>query len=611
MSTPLAYYQSNLQQQQKDYETLNRTYNTISWSRAIVFFVGAGLSYLMFLSSFSLGMLASILSLFGFLYLIKKHSEISGRRDQLKRVIALHEQELEALAFKFDSFNDGKDFIDPQHAYSYDLDIVGRASLVQYINRTGTETGRKQLVQDLHYPPLEVAAIRERQAAVQDMAKDPQWQIRFQATGLGMEESGKERIALQQWLDEPLFFSLNPWYARLLWILPGIFFLALAAWLIPDLPPLREALRDIRFPGWVPGLLFLANLVFIGRHLKRTARQQLQVGKQSRVLKAYGELLAQIESRDSEATLLLNQQKALESNGEKASEAITRLGGLAGLLDQRLNFLVGIFFNGMLLWDIRYMHKLEEWKKEFAPQLLPWIDLIGEWDVWQSLGRNRYNYPSHSFPIVDEGEFHLNAKALGHPLLKAETRVCNDMELGKPGEFLVVTGANMAGKSTFLRTVGTNLILAHCGAAVCAESYHFAPIPLITSIRAHDSLEDNESYFYAELKQLKKVIDRLQDGTAFVIVDEMLRGTNSRDKQTGSRKFIEQLIHLKGVGMIATHDLALGELADEYPDYARNKRFEVDIREDQLFFDYKLRDGISQNLNATFLMEQMGIMPKS
>ncbi|MEL7533836.1 MAG: hypothetical protein AAFN10_21155 [Bacteroidota bacterium] len=611
MSNPQEFYQSHLQKHQKDYEVLNKTYNTISWSRAIVFFVGAGLSYLLFVTSFSLGMLMSVVALFGFLYLIKKHTEISSRRDQLKRVIALHEQELEALAFNFSTFDEGKDFIDPQHAYSYDLDIVGRASLFQYINRTGTETGRQRLVQDLHYPPLEVAAIRERQSAVQDMAKDPQWQIRFQATAQGMEESGKERISLQKWLEEPLFFRLNPWYGRLLWILPTIFFLALAAWLVPDLPPLREALGPYRAPGWVPGLIFFLNLGVIGRHLKRTARQQLQVGKQSRVLKAYGELLAQIETRSSEAELLTRQQKDLETKGEKASEAIRRLGELAGLLDQRLNFLVGLFFNGMLLWDIRYMHKLEGWKEEYADQLLPWIDLIGEWDVWQSFGRNCYNYPAHTFPEVHEGEFSLEAKELGHPLLKADTRVCNDMSLGKPGEFLVVTGANMAGKSTFLRTVGTNLILAHCGAVVCAESYRFAPISLITSIRAHDSLEDNESYFYAELKQLKKIIDRLQEGTAFVIVDEMLRGTNSRDKQTGSRKFIEQLIHLKGVGMIATHDLALGELATEYPDYARNKRFEVDIKEDHLHFDYKLQDGISQNLNATFLMEQMGIMPKS
>ena len=204
----------------------------------------------------------------------------------------------------------------------------------------------------------------------------------------------------------------------------------------------------------------------------------------------------------------------------------------------------------------------------------------------------------------------MDAKLLGHPLIDPETRVDNDMNLGKPGEFLIITGANMAGKSTFLRTVGVNLILAMNGAPVCAKSYEFVPIPLMTSVRATDSLEDHESYFYAELKRLKMLIDKLKEGKPiFIIVDEMLRGTNSRDKQVGSRKFIEQLIQLKGTGMIATHDLSLGTLADDYPKYARNKRFEVDITDNQLTFDYTLRDGISQNLNATFLMQQMGIMP--
>ncbi|MEL6843331.1 MAG: DNA mismatch repair protein MutS, partial [Bacteroidota bacterium] len=334
-------------------------------------------------------------------------------------------------------------------------------------------------------------------------------------------------------------------------------------WLLPDIPPLRGTLASIQLPGWAPGLIFFLNLGIVGQHLKRTGKKQLQVGKQSRILKAYGKLLGQIENFPAQALLLTAQQKELETKGEKASEAIYRLGELAGMLDQRLNVIIGLLFNGMLLWDIRYVSKLEQWKESYHDQLLPWIDKIGDWDVWQSLSRNHYNYPEHCFPNVLEGEFQLQAQALGHPLLKADTRVCNDMDLGKPGEFLVVTGANMAGKSTFLRTVGTNLILARCGGVVCAERYEFAPIPLITSIRTHDSLEDNESYFYAELKQLKKIIDRLKEGTVFIIVDEMLRGTNSRDKQTGSRKFIEQLIQLRGVGMIATHDLALGELADE------------------------------------------------
>jgi DNA mismatch repair ATPase MutS len=166
----------------------------------------------------------------------------------------------------------------------------------------------------------------------------------------------------------------------------------------------------------------------------------------------------------------------------------------------------------------------------------------------------------------------------------------------------------MAGKSTFLRTVGVNMILALCGSSVCANKFKISPIELHTSIRTSDSVQKNESYFYAELKRLKVIIDRMKNGEKlFVIIDEMLRGTNSKDKHYGSQALIEQLIRLNGSGLLATHDIALGELAEKYPDNVRNFRFEVEIKNNELVFDYKLKNGISQNLNATFLMKKMGI----
>ncbi|MEM6804719.1 MAG: hypothetical protein AAF696_25200, partial [Bacteroidota bacterium] len=274
------------------------------------------------------------------------------------------------------------------------------------------------------------------------------------------------------------------------------------------------------------------------------------------------------------------------------------------------NAFAGILLNGTVLWDIKYMIRLEKWREAHREELSLWFEVIGKWDALLSWARFSYNHPDFVLPEILEGDFKMEAEGLGHPLLDPKTRVDNDMTLAKPGEFLIITGANMAGKSTFLRTVGVNLILAMNGAVTCAQNLRCSPIEMLTSVRATDSLQDHESYFYAELKRLKILIDKLREGKPiFIIVDEMLRGTNSRDKQEGSRQFIKQLIELKGVGMIATHDLSLGSLQDEFPDFARNKRFEVDITDEQLSFDYKLRDGISQNLNATFLMKQMGIMP--
>ena len=231
-----------------------------------------------------------------------------------------------------------------------------------------------------------------------------------------------------------------------------------------------------------------------------------------------------------------------------------------------------------------------------------------EFDFLTSFGTFSFNHTEYTFPEIKEGEFYLEMEQAGHPLINAQTRVDNDIIINGHKQLLVITGANMAGKSTFLRTVGVNMILAMAGSVVCAEKLIISPMQLHTSVRTSDSVQKSESYFFAELKRLKSIIDRMQSGeNLFVIIDEMLRGTNSKDKHHGSEALIEQFIRLSGSGLIATHYIALGSLADKYPDNVKNYRFEVEIENNELEFDYKLKTGISQNLNATFLMKKMGI----
>ena len=538
------------------------------------------------------------------------HTEVAENREHQTRLQEINEDEIKTLEGDWRHREAGEDLIDHNHPYTYDMDIFGRASVFQYINRTGTILGRKVLSTWIQEPEQDVQTIVDRQKSVKDLAEKIEWSLNFEALGRGKLESEDDSDSIIDWLKEPLFFSTHSLYPKLLWILPGLFFLSIALWLIPDIPAFRESLDFINIPGSVPILFFLLNLIVVGVNLRRTGRQQVQVGKKSGMLRKYATLLEQIEKESFTATKLISDKEKLELNGVKASTAINRLGELTYMLDQRLNVFMGLLLNGALLWDILYQLKLEKWRETYREKLPAWFSVISEWDALVSLGRYAYNRPELIFPEIKEGEFHLQAEELGHPLLDPKTRVDNNVDIGEPGEFLIITGANMAGKSTFLRTVGVNLILSMNGAPVCAKSFSTSPIEMITSVRATDSLDDNESYFYAELKQLKKIIEKLKEGKpVFIIVDEMLRGTNSRDKQVGSRKFIEQLMRLRGVGLVATHDLSLGTLADEYPGKARNKRFEVEIKDNQLDFDYKLRDGISQNLNATFLMQKMGIMP--
>lgn len=587
---------------------LNRQYNQLSWARLVVFIGAIGIDYLLFQWNTPVGLAGGMILLVLFLYLIRWHTVVAERREHSQRLLSVNEAEISSLNGEWKDRPDGIEFRDYDHPYSYDLDFFGRGSVFQFINRTGTAIGRNVLADGLKNPLQSVSEIRLRQEAVAELAEKPAWSLNFQALGMGKTDSAENSRSLLTWLEENPYFTTHAVYPRLIWILPGLFFLSLLCWLIPAIPELGIAQYQI--PGSVALMFFLINLGVVGINLGRVGRQQVQVGKKSEMLRKYADLLTQIEGEEFASPLLKQDRAMIVKDGVPASEKIQRLGDLTYMLDQRLNAFMGLLLNGMLLWDIRYVLLLEKWRESHKADLPVWFEIISRWDALGSFARFRYNYADLIFPEVSESPFFMKATQLGHPLIDVSIRVNNDVELAKPGEFLIITGANMAGKSTFLRTVGVNLILAMNGAPVCAKNYTFSPIEMITSVRTQDSLADNESYFYAELKQLKKIIDKLKEGRpVFVIVDEMLRGTNSKDKMVGSRKFIEQLIQLNAVGLVATHDLSLGKLAEDYPDFARNKRFEVEITGDQLTFDYKLMDGISQNLNATFLMQKMGIMP--
>ncbi|MEZ4772752.1 MAG: hypothetical protein R3D00_06170 [Bacteroidia bacterium] len=587
---------------------LTRQYNQLSWARLVVFLGAIGIDYLLFQWNTPVGLAGGMILLVLFLYLIRWHTVVAEKREHNQRLLSVNEAEILSLKGEWKDRSDGIEFRDYDHPYSYDLDFFGRGSVFQFINRTGTSIGRNALAEGLKNPLQSVSEIRLRQDAVAELAEKPAWNLNFQALGMGKTDTAENSRSLLAWLEEKPYFTSQSVYPRLIWILPGLFFLSLLGWLIPTIPEL--GISQYQIPGSVALMFFLINLGVVGINLGRVGRQQVQVGKKSEMLRKYADLLAQIEGEAFVSPLLRQDYAMIVKDGVPASEQIKQLGDLTYMLDQRLNAFMGLLLNGILLWDIRYVLLLEKWRETHKADLPVWFEIISRWDALGSFARFRYNYADLIFPEVSEGAFFMKAEQLGHPLLDAGIRINNDVELAKPGEFLIITGANMAGKSTFLRTVGVNLILAMNGAPVCAKNYAFSPIEMITSVRTQDSLSDNESYFYAELKQLKKIIDKLKEGRpVFVIVDEMLRGTNSKDKMIGSRKFIEQLIQLNAVGLVATHDLSLGKLADDYPDFARNKRFEVEITGDLLTFDYKLMDGISQNLNATFLMQKMGIMP--
>jgi DNA mismatch repair ATPase MutS len=297
--------------------------------------------------------------------------------------------------------------------------------------------------------------------------------------------------------------------------------------------------------------------------------------------------------------------------GKKTSAAVSvkKLGDLIHAFDSRMNIFAGFILNGFLLWDYQSIYRLEKWKSEYRDLFPVWLDMVGRIDAYISLGNYAFNNPGFVYPAISDNSIMFQAKNLGHQLIDEKRRVCNDFVLEKRGTVCIISGANMAGKSTFLRTVAVNYILGMTGAPVCASEMSFIPVKLFTSMRTTDSLSDNESYFYAELKRLKILKSKVENGEpVFMILDEILKGTNSEDKSSGSKLFLRKIVAHGGTGLIATHDTSLCKLETEVPGKIINKCFEIEIDGQNILFDYKLHEGITQKMNAVFLMKQMGIL---
>ena len=297
---------------------------------------------------------------------------------------------------------------------------------------------------------------------------------------------------------------------------------------------------------------------------------------------------------------------SIATNSEKASAALQKFSKALDALDQRNNFLFGFIVNGFFLWDLRYAFTIEKWIEKYHASVEKWFYAVEKIDAYNSLGNFSFNHTTYSFPKILQENKGIIAQDLGHPLLDPSKRIDNNFEIASE-EFFIITGANMAGKSTFLRTVALQIVMSNIGLPVCSKNCSYSPIKLITSMRTNDSLGDDESYFFSELKRLKFIVDKIQDENYFIMLDEILKGTNSTDKAIGSRKFVQRLVASHSTGIIATHDLSLCEISEELPE-VKNFYFDAEIVNDELHFDYHLKDGICKNMNASFLLRKMDIV---
>lgn len=585
-------YKSLIDKEKVTLAKLKKQIFQIGTTRLVIVLLCIALCYIMW-GDTSIIIACIGVSIILYLFLMKYHNRLFLKKKYCELLISNAENELKGIEYDFSAFDGASEKADPNHSYSVDLDLFGNHSFFQSINRTVTSFGKDRLADTLLYPFEKKEDIIIQQEAIKELSEKPNLLNHFRATGQMSEAGGLNIDDFSQQFMQTKLLSKSPW-RFFTYIAPFVSIISLTLAIIGIIP--------FAIFGLIWTLFFILSLVA----LKDIKVKSNLFEKRIETLETYSNLFKIIETEQFHSPLLQNLQNKV--NAEKsASEAIHRLKSLSNNLDQSFNILGLLILNPFFFWNVTYAIKIEKWIVQYKENIPNWFNILAKMDSLISFGIFAYNNQNYIYPHVSDA-FVFEGKELGHPMLNRSVCVRNDVTIAKQPFFLVVTGANMAGKSTYLRTIGINMILACAGAPVCASSLNFYPYKLVTNLRTSDSLADNESYFFAELKRLKMIIDRLQSGEQlFIILDEILKGTNSEDKQKGSIALMKQLVSLDGNGIIATHDLVLGNLEQEFPNAIKDYRFEADIKDEHLSFTYKIREGVAQNMNACFLMKKMGI----
>ncbi len=534
--------------------------------------------------------ISSGLSLSAFFILVNYHRNLTLRRSKAQALSDLNTNELEALKDDFSAFADGAEFLDIHHEFTYDLDIFGPRSLFQFLNRTCTLEGKKRLAHDLLNSPFQREQILLRQEMYRELAGKPDLMQDFRSEGMLAEDQPEDKQQIMDWLNNDRF-RLSVLLKSLMYLIPVLFILILSlGWIFPVL--FDYLLIMILFSFAVNGLV-----------ITRVNHYHEKISKKHEILVKYLELNKIIAGADFSQPEL----KSLSGNSRQSMARFGRLDKLMNYLDTRLNIIVGSVLNLLFMFDLHIIRRLERWRVSNKTVLDSFFMVPAQVDSAISFSTFHFNHPGYCWPEIQKNG--LEARELGHPLIPSGTRVVNDFVQESGGQIFIITGANMAGKSTFLRTLGVNMILAGAGAPVCSTTFRFEPLRVITGMRTTDSLAESESYFFAELKRLKQIVELLGHGDKILILlDEILKGTNSTDKYSGSVSLIKKFTEKNCLALIATHDLDLGNLSGKFPGSVVNLHFESYIHGNELRFDYRLKEGIAQNMNASFLMQKMGII---
>jgi hypothetical protein len=589
MKKTIDFYTHTKTEFEKEAAVLKSKSVNLSVFRFAVFFTTCFLIYATF-GNYLAVFISAFLGILLFVFVVSKHVNLQLKRNIIDEKIIINKTEIRVLNRDFHHLETGAEFVDAAHYYSNDIDLFGKGSFFQYLNRTNTNDGRVALSNAL--TENKITGILEKQHALKELSKKVVWRQHFAALASLISVKNNSK-------------SIVNWIANYVPLLPKNLVKIQAVFSIISLVLIGLISFGIISFTYVV-IWFFIGLFITGRFLKKTHNLYSETNKVRETFKQYHRLLNEIEKEEFTSKIIKEKQEIINSEDKKASTIFKEFSKILDAFDQRNNIIISVLGNGLFLSEIYNACKVEKWIISYKHTVQKWFEVVAFFDAQNSLANFQFNHPSFAFPeIFDEKEI-IKAINLGHPLLKADKRIDNNFKVDDE-QFFIITGANMAGKSTFLRTVSLSIVMANCGLPVCADRFEYSPIKLITSMRTSDSLADDASYFYSELKRLKFIIDEIKSEKYFIILDEILKGTNSKDKAIGSKKFLEKLSKSKSTGIIATHDVSLCELEKEFSEI-KNYYFDAEIINDELHFDYMLKNGVCKNMNASFLLQKMEII---
>ena len=564
--------------------------NRLAFGRLFLFLAGSLSIYFYYIDQ-SIGLWLTGLSVLIYIYLVKKQDKLKIEKRLQEELITINEREIAFLKGDVTRAESGDEFLPINHPFAADLDLFGDKSLFQFLNRASTSLGRSHLAKTFLSPKVAVSEIIAVQESIKELKPRLEWRQLLHALGSVQMHIDDAIQQIKGWKAES---GANSKTKRVLsYLVPGLFLLDVVLYLIFGNGIFEKLL-------WV----FVAvNMLLTGSNMKSIKKELIVGAGISKSLEQCVRIFNHIKNADFKSPKL----SALKGQiGKESITAINDLSTIMARLESVQNGFGVIFMSGTLQYHVHALFALEQWKEKHKDSADHWFEIIGEMEALSSIAQFGFSNEQYVFPEFNSDK-RMSFEEVGHPLIPSRERVTNSIDFNH-GQLVILTGSNMSGKSTFLRTIGINLVLAKCGAPVCASTMNIDPIPLYVHMKVSDSLAGGQSYFFAEVDRLRFIKTELDKGPGFVLLDEILRGTNSEDKQVGTMEFLKKLKELNALGIVATHDLGVCELAKTFPDSMINKRFEVEMNEEELHFDYKLRDGICENKNASVILRKSGII---